>query len=151
MKQKQIREDIVFVKEQVRELLIQRSEEAYLALGNVMDMEYVRFLAEGDTELSILGLLVRIHRMEQTEKMGRTLLQTGETLEELLVVYYKILFYLQRIWFCVEEEYQKTLIAYMREKQISPYAVYMILEESRISDKKQVWEQVMKLWEKQYG
>lgn len=150
MKTERIRADIAFVKQQAEELLRTGTEEAYQALGQIVDMEYVKALSDGDTELKIMKLLVEIYRMEQEEGYEQTILSKGRDLRSLLEIYYKILFYLQRIWFEIEEAEQKIIISFVEEKQISSCAVYMILQDSRITDKEIVWEKVIRLWEKHY-
>lgn len=150
MEKARFREDTQFIKEQVEEVLQKQTVEMCDTLVQIADMDYVRVLAEGDNELEIFELMVRIHKYERQEGMTHTVLGKVETFEGLMEIYYRILFYLQRIWFELEEVYQKELITYVREWDITPYAVYFILEHSRITDKEQVWKRVTELWEKGY-
>lgn len=150
MSQERIREDILFVKEQLDELFRRGTKEAHEAIVQIGDMEYVRLLAEGDTELSIVELLISIHKAESAEGIQSTVLCAGNSLEELLDIYYQVLFYLQRIWFEVEAESWVELIEYVQKLRLTPLAVYMILEASRIKEKKKVWETVKELWENQH-
>lgn len=145
-----IREDILFVKQQMEELLNQNTESAHQALVQVVQMPYVRMLTDGDNELKIMELLARIYKTESEQGIKQTILNTGSSMNDVVDVYYKLLFFLERIWFDTEEEYQRELVSYADRQKISPYAIYMILEDSRISEKKEVWAKVMKLWEKQY-
>ncbi len=152
MQKERLREDMQFVKEQIDETLRAGSvnmgkAEACKAVVQIADMDYVRALAEGDNELQILELMVRIHKYEQQEGIDNTILYHVSCFDDLLEVYYKVLFYLQRIWFELEEIHQRELITYVNKRKLSPYVVYYILEHSRIVDKEQVWKQVMWLWE----
>lgn len=150
MEKARFREDIQFVKEQLDAVLKARSVETCQKVVQIADMDYVRVLAEGDNELEILELMVRIHKYESQEGINAPVLSIVNSYDDLLELYYKILFYLQRIWFELEEIYQKELIAYAKNRNVSPYAVYFILEHSRISDKEMVWKRVIWLWENDY-
>lgn len=147
MEQERIREDILFVKEQLRQAVGEKSEQGRSVMVQIADMDYVRVLARKDTELEIVELLVRIYKYECKEGVIKTILESADTFEGLMNVYYKVLFGLQRIWFELEEEYQMEFVAYLQEYEITPYAVYMILNDSRIDEKEQVWSRVSYLWE----
>ena len=148
MDKERVREDILYVKEQMDELLIRKTKEAYDALGQMLQMDYVRGLSELDTELSIMNTMYKIYRLEESEKVVQPLLLLADDVKGAVELYYGFLFGLERIWFELEEEYQTAWISQEKEKGITPYAVYMILQHSDISEKEEVWNGFCKLWEK---
>lgn len=149
MEKERVREDILYVKEQMDELLRQKTKEAYDALEQMLKIDYVRGLSELDTELSIMDLMSRIYRLEVKENVRTPLILLADDVSGATELYYGILFGLERIWFELEEEYQIAWIMQAKEKGITPYAVYLILQHSDISEKEEVWKGFCALWEKE--
>ena len=144
----QVRSDIAFVKEQIEEILSQKSPAAHENAARIMDMEYVRAFAQWDNEIAILQTMTGIYRAEHGEGIAPTVFDLAGSIEDVLAIYYKLTFYLQRIWFEVEEQAQAEMVEYVTKRGLSPYAIFMVLQSSRITDKDLVWKKVMKLWEK---
>ena len=138
-----IQNDIAFVKEQIEELLSQKNSAACDNIMQIMEMDYIRALCECDNEIAILKIMAGIYKMEVSEGISPTVFDLADSIKVLANVYHKLLFYLQRIWFEVEEEAQTELVRYVGETRLSPYVIYLVLQESRIVDKDAVWKKVM--------
>lgn len=143
-----IREDIAFIKQQIDMLLKKQSYESYVSIEKILDVDYVKSLMEFDTELTIVKLLLSISKTEYEKRVTPMFLFLESDFSKLIDLYYKVLFGLQRIWFELEEHYLEEWMDFIKNKAISPYAVYMILNDSRIGEKEEVWNRVCELWEK---
>ena len=149
MDKESVREDIFYIKEQIDELLGRKTVEAYDALGQVLEIDYVKGLAELDTELSIMTVMYRIYLLEVSEKVTKPLLCRADNVSGELELYYGILFGLERIWLELEKPYQCSFILEGKKNGMTPYAVYLILQHSDISEKEEVWKGFSELWEKE--
>ena len=148
MVKERVKEDISFMKAELNELLAKQTAEAYAAVLQVAEMDYVKGLAQHDNDIKNVQLFASIYKAERDEGIDYHFLTQGRSIAEISETYYKILFFLQRVWFEVEEEFQMEMVPFAIEKGISPYAIFMILKDSRIVDKDMVWKNVMRLWEK---
>ena len=148
MGKERVREDISYVKEQMGELLGRKTKEAYDALEQMLQIDYVRGLSELDTELSIMNVMSRIYRLEVSQNVRTPLIFAADDVKSAVELYYGILFGLERIWFELEEEYQRAWISQAKKTGITPYAVHMILQHSDISEKEEVWKGFCAQWEK---
>ena len=143
-----VQSDIAFVKEQIEALLAQGNRASHENIVQIMEMDYIRALCECDNEIAILKTMTGIYKTEISEGISPTVFELTDSIRALTNVYHKLLFYLQRIWFEVEEEVQSELVRYVDATRLSPYAIYLVLQDSRIVDKDAVWKKVMRLWEK---
>ena len=99
----------------------------YSSLDNFLNSEETRELLGKDQELYIVGILSEVNKIETKNGICKGILY-GRTLKDSVFVYKEVVLLLRRLEFDLPKEYQKELINYIYDNEISVIAVWAIIQ-----------------------
>lgn len=103
-----------------------------------------RELAAWDQSMHILNRMASIAAIELEAQVDRYLF-AGRTTEQIIRLYRRTVLYLRRIEFDLPTELQQAGIDYIKSEQISIFALYGIIQSTRILFCKEIiWERLQK-------
>ncbi len=89
------------------------------------------------SSLAVLGIAFKIYEQEKREKVT-TIFESMSSLEEIVVHYYRLKFYLRRIEYDLHEEEQEEIVTYVIKHNVSFQQIFYIIQFS-IVHKVKVW------------